>query len=222
MAEGRYTGRTPTTPGDIITSLGRDPEVGPNLRELVQIDIKGKEEVQENLQNLMEGLIAQTAMETKMGARSILDRATYYCPEKHGHLKASGKMYQVDVLDSAWVGAMEWPQNVDQGSFRMNQPTRMVWEVSFGGESATGVNVDYAALIHENDLQWTIHKDVNPEAIDHWLRQAWLEHEEYISLRIMDRLKKQIARAAVTPALRPGQLAVRKKYTPVYDDEVPF
>lgn len=199
-----YTERLPVVPGGYESSL-----TGVLNRKDV---IAQAHQIIENIEQLSDGIISQCAMQSKMGAKAIKDRAVYYCPEKTGALKGTGKYYAVNVMDARVAEEFVWPSGVGAGNFTFTQKQQAVWEVSFGGGE-----VDYAAVIHENEFVWRIHTEINENARDHYLLDAYNEHKDYFSRRIMDRVKAQIMRAGIRAATRTSV-----EVGPVYTDEVPF
>jgi len=183
------------------------------------IVVEGVEEVKENVEALRDGIISQCAMQSKIGAKAIKDFAYHICPEKSGALKSTGKVSEVDVTESAVMDEMIWPTGVGPANFTFTQKQRMVYEVSFGGEAANGINVDYAAFVHEAE-GITIHTDVNPDATDHYLFKAYEEYKDYIPRRIVERVQAQIIRAGMRATAARSSVASGLVHGD--DDEVPF
>jgi hypothetical protein len=92
-------------------------------------------------------------------------------------------------------------------TFELAQKQRTLWWVTFGDET-----VVYAAAIHENlGGKFSINTGINPNARDHFLYHSYLEHEPYISKRIVDRIQGQITKAGITGALISAQAEAMAK-----------
>jgi len=160
------------------------------------VNVSGMKLTVENIDKLMKGIVMQCAFQSRAGADAILARAEHYCPVDTTALVNTGTVRSSDAMAVPKFSGIEPDTGGSSADFTFQQKQRTLWWVTFGDE-----NVDYAAAIHENPGgRFEINKGINPDARDHYLYYAFVEHEPYISKRIVDRIQGQIAKAGITGA----------------------
>jgi hypothetical protein len=178
------------------SSLGGEP-----------VNISGQRLTIENLEKLKKGILMHTAYQSHAGADAILSRAEHYCPIETTALVNTGTVRNSDAMAVPKIEGIEPNVGGSISTFEFTQKQRTMWWVTFGDTS-----VEYAAAIHENEGgKFSINTGINPNARDHFLYYAYLEHEPYISKRIVDRIHSQIVAAGVTAALIKAQTEAAAK-----------